>query len=96
MDNGESSPYVSRKGTVIRGPQADHLLPDFAQLGFCMLGLVGIGMNALLFRWESTDPVDRKRFLVSLGLLALFLVVVALLAPPLEMRNVGWGRPLLK
>lgn len=82
------------QGVMVRGERLSALAPPVGIL--VLTGLVGVGMNALLFRWESSDPVDRKRFLVALGLLALFLFAVALLAPPLEMGNVGWGRPLFK
>ena len=50
-------------------------------------------MNALLFRWESDEKVDGKKLALALGTLALFLLLVALLAPPVGMRNVGWGGP---
>jgi hypothetical protein len=48
-------------------------------------------MNALLFRWESEEKVDAKKLALALGTLAVFLLLVALLAPPVGMRNIGWG-----
>jgi hypothetical protein len=54
-------------------------------------GVAGLGMNSLLFRWESTEPLDRRKLAFAIVLLALLLLAVAVLAPPLKMRHVGWG-----
>lgn len=47
-------------------------------------GAAAAGANSLLFRWESTEPIDAGRaFLATVGLLGVY-VAVALLAPPLQ------------
>lgn len=42
-------------------------------------GFVSFGLNSLLFRWESTQPLGVKRVATALGGLALLYLVVALL-----------------
>lgn len=77
------------QGVIVRNDSLAHLSGTLAVL--VLTGLVGVGMNALLFRWESTEKVDVRKLAVALAGLAVFLVLVALLAPPVEMRFVGWG-----
>lgn len=47
-------------------------------------GLVGGGLSAWLFRWESREPVDRRRLLAAAGILGLFLGGLGWLGPRLE------------
>jgi len=77
------------QGVLVRG---EGLAALAAPIGILVLtGVTGAAMNALLFRWESAEPVDRKKLLFALSVLAVFLVAVALVAPPLKMRRIGWG-----
>lgn len=77
------------QGVIVRSDPLGRLSAPLAVL--VLTGLVGVFMNALLFRWESDEKVDGKKMALALGTLALFLLLVALLAPPVGMRNVGWG-----
>ena len=53
-------------------------------------GLVGGGLSAWLFRWESREPVDRPRLLAASAILGLFLGGLGWLGPPLEIsRDAG-------
>lgn len=53
-------------------------------------GIVGSGLSAWLFRWESREPVDRRRLLVGSAILCLFLAGLGWLGPPLEIaRDAG-------
>lgn len=47
-------------------------------------GLVGGGLSAWLFRWESREPVDRKRLLAASVILGVFLAGLGWLGPTLE------------
>ncbi len=47
-------------------------------------GLVGGGLSAWLFRWESREPVERERLLAAAGILGLFLGGLGWLGPRLE------------
>ena len=53
-------------------------------------GLVGGGLSAWLFRWESREPVDRKRLLAASAILGVFLAGLGWLGPTLEIsRDAG-------
>ncbi len=79
----------SLQGVIVRNDPLAGLRGPVAVL--LLTGAVGVGMNALLFRWESAEPVEKKKLLLALGTLALFLLVVAFVGPPLGMRTLGWG-----
>ena len=50
-----------------------------------LFGAVGLVLNSLLFRWESTDPLPFARLAGGLALLALAIGAVALWGPVLSM-----------
>ncbi|MEO7793362.1 MAG: ABC transporter permease [Thermoanaerobaculia bacterium] len=50
-----------------------------------LFALVGLVLNALLFRWESTDALPPKRLFAGLALLGVLIVAVALAGPELSM-----------
>jgi len=77
------------QGVIVRNDPLRRLWGPVAIL--VLTGFVGVGMNALLFRWESTEPVSRRKVVLALSGLAVFLLLVAVLAPPVEMRRIGWG-----
>lgn len=53
-------------------------------------GIVGGGLSAWLFRWESREAMDRRRLLVGSAILCLFLAGLGWLGPPLEIaRDAG-------
>jgi len=50
-----------------------------------LTAIVGCAVNALAFRWESTEPVKPRNLVLALGALVLLYAVTALLAPPLRL-----------
>ena len=82
------------QGVLVRGEGLRALVAPLVVL--VLTGLAGLVMNALLFRWETSEPVDRRKLLLGLGLLAALLVVVSFVAPPLGMRNFGWGGAIVR
>jgi ABC-2 type transport system permease protein len=71
------------QGVLVRGDGWRRLMPHVLVL--LLTSGVGVFLNALLFRWESSERIPRYRLLVALGTLALFLVAIALLGPPVSM-----------
>ena len=60
---------VSLQGVIVRGVGVLNLgVPVIMLLA---TAAIGVGVNGLLFRWESTEPVRVKRLLLALGVLAL-------------------------
>lgn len=82
------------QGVLVRGEGLGALGAPLAVL--VLTGLAGLAMNALLFRWETSEPVDRRKLMLALGLLAALLLVVSIVAPPLAMRRFGWGGALVR
>jgi ABC-2 type transport system permease protein len=77
------------QGVLVRGEGLAALAAPVAVL--VVTGLTGLGMNSLLFRWESAEPLDRKKLVLAVAGLALLLLAVGVLAPPLKMRHLGWA-----
>ncbi len=71
------------QGVFIRVDGLVDLLPALAVLWFT--GFVATFLDGLLFRWESDEPVDRRRLLVAVGSLAAVFGGAALLGPQLGM-----------
>lgn len=64
-------------GVMVRG---ETLLQQAAPLAVLLVsGVVAFGLNSLLFRWESTQPLGAKRVATALGGLALLYLIAALL-----------------
>lgn len=60
----------SLQGVIVRGVSAFHLGVPVIML--LLTSVIGVTVNGLLFRWESTDPVRLKR----LGLAVVFLGLI--------------------
>ncbi len=73
----------SLQRALVRGAPLAELAGPAAVLLAC--GLAGCVLNALLFRWESADPIPRRPLLAALFLLVALLAGIALLGPELEM-----------
>lgn len=71
-----------QRAMIAGRPVADLVGPIAALLLF---GAVGLVLNSLLFRWESSDRLPGGRLLGGLGLLAVALLAVALWGPELSM-----------
>jgi len=72
------------QGVMVRGESLGKLSGPIAVL--VLTGVVGFTLNTLLFRWESTDPVNRRNLAIALGGLALIYAAAALFGPELRMR----------
>lgn len=71
------------QGVVVRGESLGQLvLPVGVLLLTCVLGLT---LNGLLFRWESTQPLDRRNLAIAFGGLIGLYAVVAFAGPTLRM-----------
>ena len=71
------------QGVMLRG----HGLRQMLGPGAVLLVTIAFGawLNSFLFRWESTEPIDKRRLALVLGGLLAVLLVAAFLAPPFEM-----------
>lgn len=68
---------------MIQGRPLSGLLGPLAALA--AYAAVALFLNALLFRWESSDRIEPRRLLLGLAVLALVVAGVALLGPELSM-----------
>jgi len=73
----------SLQGVMVRGQGLGRLRGPLLVLA--LMAAIGIGLNGLLFRWESTEPVRRGRVTLALSALLLVCWGAYFLAPPLEM-----------
>jgi ABC-2 type transport system permease protein len=71
------------QGVMLRG----HGLLDLAgPISVLLLTLViGAWLNSKLFRWESSQPLNKRAMLTAIAVLTLLYVAAALLAPAFEM-----------
>lgn len=78
------STYVMEclQGVLVRGETIPQLAGPLAVL--LLTFVVGASVNALVFRWESTDPIRGRDLLVAVGALVLLYAGAALLAPDLR------------
>lgn len=68
---------------MIRGrPLAELAGPIAALAGYVVVGLF---LNALLFRWESTDRIPPRKLALGLGALTLVILMIAFVGPELTM-----------
>jgi ABC-2 type transport system permease protein len=75
----------SLQAVVVRGEGLSKVAVPLVVLA--LTALIGIALNGLLFRWESTDPVRKDRVLIAVGGLALLYVGAWLFAPALGMTS---------
>ncbi len=79
------------QAVIVRGQALSHVRGTLLVLA--ATALVGIALDALLFRWESTEPVGRTRFVVALVALVALFSGAAALAPRLEMTRFPAAAP---
>jgi ABC-2 type transport system permease protein len=79
--------YVNEalQGVVVRGEGLAKIAGPVAVLA--LTAVVGIGLNGLLFRWESTEPVRRDRLMLAVAGLGVLYVGAYFLAPALGMAH---------
>ena len=71
------------QGVMVRGESLVQLWAPLAVLAVTCA--VGAALNSMLFRWESTDPLDRKRLAMVVAGLAVLFLGAALVAPAFRM-----------
>jgi ABC-2 type transport system permease protein len=71
------------QAVAVRGLGLSQVAGPLAVLA--LTSVVGVSLNGLLFRWESTEPVSTKRLLIALGGLAALYAGAYFLAPTLGM-----------
>jgi len=71
------------QGVMVRG---EGLLQIWAPASVLLLtAIVGALANSWVFRWESSQPIDRRRLLMAIAVLLLLFVAAALLSPAFSM-----------
>ncbi len=73
----------SLQGVIVRGEGLGLLVGPLTILA--LLGLVGLSLSALLFRWEGTEPISKKSIGIILGAFAIVMIGSAVLAPAFRM-----------
>jgi len=75
----------SLQGIIVRGEGLSKVAGPLAVLA--LTSVLGVSLNGLLFRWESTEPVRRERLLLVLAGLAVLYGGAYFLAPSLGMAH---------
>lgn len=73
------------QGVILRGEGVLDLWGPILVLVLTSLG--GGFVNAWLFRWESSQPLDKRRLVLALGGLVLLMALAALLSPTFGMSS---------
>ncbi len=78
------------QGVIVRGEGLSLLVGPLATLA--VLGLVGLTLASLLFRWEGTEPIPKKNVGLILGAFVVVMVGAALAAPAFRMSEMPGSR----
>ena len=78
------------QAVMVRGDSLRTVAPRLLVL--LALAAVGIGLSALLFRWEGTEPVSRRSLAMVAAGFAVVLGGAALLSPAFGMGRAPWQR----
>lgn len=73
----------SLQGIIVRGEGLGRLLAPLSIL--FLLGLTGLALSALLFRWEGTEPISKRSLGIILSAFAVVLVFAGVVAPAFRM-----------
>ncbi len=73
------------QGVMLRGYGVAQLIGPIVVLLATLV--FGGWLNSYLFRWESTQPIDRRRLMMAIGGMATVLIAAALLAPSFHMSS---------
>jgi imidazolonepropionase-like amidohydrolase/ABC-type multidrug transport system permease subunit len=77
-------------GVIVRGEGLDTLAGSMAVL--LAIGMVGVILTTMLFRWEGTDPIPRRSLAIIVGAFATILSVSAIAAPAFKMGDLPGAR----
>ena len=78
------------QGVIVRGEAIGLLATPLAIL--FVLGIVGITLASLLFRWEGTDPIPKKNVAMILGAFAIVMIGAGIVAPAFRMSEMPGTR----
>jgi imidazolonepropionase-like amidohydrolase/ABC-type multidrug transport system permease subunit len=73
----------SLQGVIVRGEGLSLLAGPLAIL--TVLGLTGLALSAMLFRWEGTEPISKRSLGIILGAFAVVLIFAGVVAPAFRM-----------
>ncbi len=73
----------SLQGVIVRGEGLALLAGPLAILTF--LGIAGLWLSSMLFRWEGTEPISKRSIGVILGTFAAVMIGAAAIAPAFRM-----------
>jgi imidazolonepropionase-like amidohydrolase/ABC-type multidrug transport system permease subunit len=77
-------------GVIVRGDGVSALAGSMAVL--LGVGIAGVGLTSMLFRWEGTDPIPRRSLALIAVAFTLVLGAAALAAPAFKMADMPGAR----
>ena len=80
------------QGVIVRGEGLSLLIGPLTTL--TVLGVAGLTLASLLFRWEGTEPISRRSIGVILGTFAIVLVGAGVVAPAFRMGEFPGSRAI--
>lgn len=80
------------QGIIVRGEALSLLLAPLAIL--TALGLVGLALASMLFRWEGTEPISRRSLGIILGSFTILMVGTGFIAPAFRMGELPGSRAI--
>jgi imidazolonepropionase-like amidohydrolase/ABC-type multidrug transport system permease subunit len=82
----------SLQGIIVRGEGLSLLLGPLAIL--TVLGLVGLTLASMLFRWEGTEPISKRSLGIILGSFTILMVGAGFVAPAFRMGELPGSRTI--
>ncbi|MEO5761950.1 MAG: amidohydrolase family protein [Vicinamibacteria bacterium] len=80
------------QGVIVRGEGLSLLIGPLAILA--VLGLAGLTLSSMLFRWEGTEPISRRSLCIILGTFVALMIGAALIAPAFRMSELPGSRTI--
>jgi len=77
-------------GVIVRGDSLMMLAGSLAVL--IAIGIVGVALTSMLFRWEGTEPIPRRSLAIVAAMFTVTLGVSALAAPAFKMSEMPGAR----
>ena len=82
----------SLQGIIVRGEGLSLLIGPLAILA--ALGVVGLALASMLFRWEGTEPISRRSLGIILGTFAILMIGTGIVAPAFRMGELPGSRAI--